>query len=178
MASKPTGGPWLRSSSWGYFSRLYRAGYRYSCFCDLYRLWERRLSVTMRQARGAVEKLFVDYAGDKMPVMIDRLTETREAWIFVAVLGASNFTYAEATWTQALVDWIRANTRAFETIGGVPRLVVPHNATTVVTKPVSTNRRSTGPIPTWRRIATPPSARLHLNRGSAPHTALAHRSEL
>ena len=81
------------------------------------------------------DKLFVDYAGDTVPVVIDRLTgEIREAQIFVAVLGASNFTYAEATWTQGLADWIGAHTRAFEAIGGVPRLVVPDNTKTAVIK--------------------------------------------
>ncbi len=64
-----------------------------------------------------------------MPVMADRLTgEVRHAQIFVAVMGASNFTYAAATWTQALGDWIGAHTRAFAAIGGVPRLLVPDNA--------------------------------------------------
>ena len=98
-------------------------GYRYSRFCELYRTWEGKLSVTMRQTHVGGDKLFVDYAGDTVPVVIDRLTgEIRQAQIFVAVLGASNFTYAEATWTQALADWIGAHTRAFEAIGGVPRL--------------------------------------------------------
>src|ERR1700739_871114 len=75
-------------------------GYRYSRFCELYRGWAGKLSVTMRQSHAGGEKLFVDYAGDTVPVVVDRLTgETRRAWIFVAVLGASSFTYAEATWT-------------------------------------------------------------------------------
>jgi hypothetical protein len=79
-------------------------GYRYSRFCELYRAWEGRLSVTMRQSHAAGDKLFVDYAGDGVPVVIDRLTgERRAAQIFVAVLGASSFTYAQATWT-ALVQ--------------------------------------------------------------------------
>ena len=96
-------------------------GYRYSRFCELYRGWEGKLSVTMRQTHAGGDKLFVDYAGDTVPVIIDRLTgEVRQAQIFVAVLGASNFTYAEATWTQALADWIGAHTRAFAAIGGVP----------------------------------------------------------
>ena len=70
-------------------------GYRYSRFCELYRAWEGRLSVTMRQSHAAGDKLFVDYAGDGVPVVIDRLTgERRTAQIFVAVLGASSFTYA------------------------------------------------------------------------------------
>ena len=78
-------------------------GYRYSRFCELYRAWEGRLPVTMRQAHAAGDKLFVDYAGDGVPVVVDRLTgERRMAQIFVAVLGASSFTYAQATWTRGL----------------------------------------------------------------------------
>jgi transposase len=110
-------------------------GYRYSRFCELYRTWEARLSVTMRQTHVGGDKLFVDYAGDTVPVIVDRLTgEVRQAQIFVAVMGASNFTYAEATWTQTLGDWIGAHTRAFAAIGGVPRLVVPDNAKVAVIK--------------------------------------------
>jgi transposase len=81
------------------------------------------------------DKLFVDYAGDAVPVIIDRLTgEVREAQIFVAVMGASNFTHAEATWTQGLADWIGAHTRAFAAIDGVPRLLVHDNAKVAVIK--------------------------------------------
>src|ERR1700726_2811832 len=110
-------------------------GYRYSRFCELYRAWAARLSVTMRQSHAGGDKLFVDYAGDTVPVIIDRLSgKTRPAQIFVAVLGASNFTYAEASWTQALGDWIGAHTRAFEAIGGVPNLLVPDNTKVAVIK--------------------------------------------
>ena len=110
-------------------------GYRYSRFCELYRGWEGKLSVTMRQTHVGGDKLFVDYAGDTAPVIVDRLTgELRQAQIFVAVMGASNFTYAEATWTQGLPDWIGAHTRAFAAIGGVPRLLVPDNAKVAVIK--------------------------------------------
>jgi len=78
----------------------------------------------MRQAHAGGEKLFVDYAGDTVPVIVDRLTgKTQPAQIFVAVLGASNFTYAEASWTQGLADWIGAPTRAFAAIGRVPKLL-------------------------------------------------------
>jgi len=87
----------------------------------------------MRQTHVGGDKLFVDYAGDTVPVIIDRLTgEVRQAQIFVA--GASNFTYVEATWTQGLADWIGAHTRAFAAIGGVPRLIVPDNAKVAVIK--------------------------------------------
>ena len=110
-------------------------GYSYSRFCELYRAFEKTLSVTMRQTHAAGERLFVDYAGDGVPVVIDRLTgEIRMAQIFVAVLGASSFTFAKATWTQALPDWIAAHVRAFEAIGGVPELVVPDNARTAIVK--------------------------------------------
>ena len=110
-------------------------GYRYSRFCELYRAWEGRLSVTMRQAHAAGDKLFVDYAGDGVPVVVDRLTgERRMAQIFVAVLGASSFTYAQATWTQGLADWISAHVGAFAAIGGIPALLVPDNTKVAVIK--------------------------------------------
>ena len=110
-------------------------GYRYSRFCELYRSWASRLSVTMRQTHIGGDKLFVDYAGDTVPVIIDQLTgQVRPAQIFVAVMGASNFTYAEASGTQALADWIGAHTRAFAAIGGVPNLLVPDNTKVAVIK--------------------------------------------
>jgi len=120
---------------WDEYIARHPNGYRYSRFCELYRGWESRLSVTMRQSHRAGEKLFVDYAGDTVPVTIDRLTgETRGAQIFVAVLGASNFLYAEATWTQGLLDWIEAHNRALTAIGGVPALLVPDNTKVAVIK--------------------------------------------
>ena len=110
-------------------------GYRYSRFCDLYRSWEGKLSVTMRQSHAGGEKLFVDYAGDPVLVNVDRLTgETRPAQIFVAVMGASSFTYAQATWTQGLADWLAAHVGALEAIGGCPKLLVPDNAKVAVIK--------------------------------------------
>src|ERR1700751_1052046 len=110
-------------------------GYRYSRFCELYRSWASRLSVTMRQSHTGGDKLFVDYAGDTVPVIVDRFTgQARAAQIFVAVMGASNFTYAEASWTQALADWIGAHTRAFAALGGVPKLLVPDNTKVAVIK--------------------------------------------
>lgn len=120
---------------WDEYIECNPEGYRYSRFCELYRSWEGKLSVTMRQTHVGGDKLFVDYAGDTVPVIVDRLTgETRQAQIFVAVLGASNLTYAEATWSQGLSDWIGAHTRAFAMIAGVPRLLVPDNAKVAVIK--------------------------------------------
>jgi transposase len=110
-------------------------GYRYSRFCEPYRGWEGRLSVTMRQSHAAGDKLFVDYVGDGVLVVIDRRTgERRAAQIFVAVLGAFSFTYAQATWTQGLADWISGHVGAFEAIGGVPALLVPDNTKVAVIK--------------------------------------------
>ncbi len=94
-------------------------GYGYSRFCDLYRRWLGRLSPTMRQVHVAGERMFVDYAGATLEV-IDGLTgEVREAQLFVAVLGASSYTYAEATWTQSLPDWTGSHCSAFSFFGGV-----------------------------------------------------------
>ena len=120
---------------WDEYIAANPGGYSYSRFCELYLSFEKTLSVTMRQTHPAGERLFVDYAGDGVPVVIDRLTgEIRMAQMFVAVLGASSFTFAKATWTQALPDWIDAHVRAFEAIGGVPELVVPDNVKTAIVK--------------------------------------------
>src|ERR1700726_1241530 len=120
---------------WDEYVAANPGGYSYSRFCELYRGFESKLSPTMRQTHAAGERLFVDYAGDGVPVVIDRLTgEIRKAQIFVAVLGASSFTFAHASWTQALPDWIDAHVRALEVIGGVPHLLVPDNTKTAVIK--------------------------------------------
>jgi transposase len=110
-------------------------GYRYSRFCELYRAWEGRLSVTMRQTHLGGEKLFVDYAGDTVPVIVDgRTGETRGAHLFVAVMGGSSLTFAHASWTETLPDWIDAHVRAFAFFGGAPRLLVPDNPKVAVIK--------------------------------------------
>lgn len=112
---------------WEEYRAVHPEGYGYSRFCDLFREFDRRLSPTMRQDHPAGDKVFVDYSGKKI-MIVDRETGVvRDAEIFVAVLGASNYTYAEATWTQALPDWIEAHVRMFRFFGGVPRLVVPDN---------------------------------------------------
>ncbi|MBU1471597.1 MAG: IS21 family transposase [candidate division Zixibacteria bacterium] len=119
---------------WQEYKEVHPEGYQYSRFCDLYREWAGKLDLPMRQDHKAGEKLFVDYAGQTMPV-VDRSTgEIREAQIFVAVSGASNYTYGEATWTQTLPDWIASHTRAFAFMGGVHELVVPDNLLSGVSK--------------------------------------------
>jgi len=110
-------------------------GYAYTQFCEHYRRWcqDRRLS--MRQVHRAGEKLFVDFAGQK-PQLVDPDTgEVRDAELFVAVLGASNYTYAEATATQQIADWIQAHVRAFESLGGIPGAVVPDQLRSGVSRP-------------------------------------------
>ncbi len=108
--------------------------YQYTQFCFHYQQWGRRLRLSMRQVHRAGEKLFVDYAGPTVPIT-DALTgESHPAQIFVAVLGASNYTYAEATYSQQLPDWIGSHVRAFAFLGGVPRLVVPDNLKSGVTR--------------------------------------------
>ena len=112
---------------WEEYKAVYPDGYEYSRFCDLYREWAGKLPVWMRQEHKGGEKLFVDYAGMTMPVVNRETGEVRQAQVFVATLGASNYTYAAATWTQSLPEWIESHTRALEFLGGVPRLVVPDN---------------------------------------------------
>ena len=110
-------------------------GYQYSQFCQLYRQWRGRLDLSMRQEHKAGEKLFVDYSGQTVPVVDPSSGEEHPVQIFVAVLGASNYTYAEATWSQQLPDWIGSHVRAFDFFGGVPELLIPDNLKSGVTKP-------------------------------------------
>lgn len=112
---------------WEEYKAAHPEGYEYSRFCDLYRQWAGRLPVWMRQEHKAGEKLFVDYAGMTMPVTNAKTGEVREAQVFVATLGASHYTYAEATWTQTLPDWIASHVRSLAYFGGVPSLIVPDN---------------------------------------------------
>jgi len=110
-------------------------GYRYTQFCEIYRQWLGRRGLTMRQVHHAGEKCFVDYAGQK-PTFIDpAIGEVIAVELFVAVLGASNYTYAEATRTQQVADWIASHQRAFQFFGGTPRAVVPDQLKSAVTLP-------------------------------------------
>lgn len=99
-------------------------GYRYTQFCDIYRRWLARRGLSMRQVHHAGEKVFVDYAGQQPPLIDPATGEVSDAELFVAVLGASNYTYAEATLTQRVPDWIASHARAFAFFGGVPAAVV------------------------------------------------------
>ena len=108
--------------------------YRYSQYCEYYRRWKKQQKRSMRQLHRAGEKLFIDYSGATMEVINRATGEIRRAEIFVAVLGASNYTFAEATWSQTLPDWIGSHIRAFEFFGGVSQLLIPDNLRSAVTK--------------------------------------------
>jgi transposase len=110
-------------------------GYRYTAFCAIYSEWLTKRGPTMRQTHEVGDKLFVDYSGKK-PRIVDRETgEVTEVELFIAVLGATNYTYAEATRTQRVADWLGSHTRALAFLGGVPRLVVPDQLRTGITGP-------------------------------------------
>jgi transposase len=119
---------------WQEYKAAHPDGWQYSIFCERYRRWLQTQEPVLRQQHTPGDKLFVDYAGHTIGVT-DRCTgEVKPAQIFVAVLGASNYTYAEATWTQSLPDWIGAHVRALDYIGGVPRAIVPDNLKSAVTR--------------------------------------------
>jgi transposase len=101
--------------------------YRYSQFCFHYQRFRDSLARSMRQVHRAGEKLFIDYSGDTVAVIDAATGEIRQAQVFVAVMGASKYTYAEATWTQTLPDWIASNIRTLEHLRGSPALLVPDN---------------------------------------------------
>ena len=119
---------------WEEYRSQHPDGYRYTQFCEHYNRWKARLDVTLRQRHRAGEKTFVDWAGQTVPWKDPQTGQEDQAFLFVAVLGASNYTYAEVFPDQQLASWIDAHIHAFEFYGGVTRLVVPDNAKTGVDK--------------------------------------------
>jgi len=126
-------------------------GYSYAQFCHRYRVWLGCQQRSMRQIHRAGEKLFVDYCGPTMAIINPDTGEYREAQIFVAVLGASNYTFACASWTQKQADWLNAHVKAFEFFGGVPELVVPDNLKSAVRK---THRYEPDINPSYQQLAS------------------------
>lgn len=120
---------------WHEYQEQVPVPYSYSQFARLYQRWCKLLNVVMRQEHIAGQKLFVDYAGQTAKVTDRQSGEVRFAQIFVAVWGASNYSYAEATWKQDLPSWIGSHVRAFEFFGGVPEILIPDNLKSAVTKP-------------------------------------------
>lgn len=119
---------------WEEYREANPEGYRYSRFCELYHRWRRKLDVVMRQEHKAGEKAFVDWAGATIPIHDPATGAVWPAPLFVAALGASSYTYAEATRDQQLASWLQAHVHAFEFWHGVPALVVPDNTRTGVTR--------------------------------------------
>jgi transposase len=110
-------------------------GYRYTQFCESYRKWLGRRGLTMRQVHRAGEKLFCDYAGKKPHIFDPNTGEQVDVELFIAVLGASNFTFAEATATQREASFIASNIHALEYLGGVPGAMVPDQLRSAVSMP-------------------------------------------
>lgn len=157
---------------WEEYKSEHLDGYQYSQFCVLYRAWAKDLHVWMRQTHRGGEKLFVDYSGDGIPWTDPVTAKPNEAQLFVAVLGASNYTYAEATETQQLPDWLECHVHALEFLGGVPTVrratrlrstswIASARSSSIPASSRSSSRSSTGcaswgtpllfigPIPTW-----------------------------
>ena len=126
-------------------------GYSYAQFCHRYRVWLGCQQRSMRQAHRAGEKLFVDYCGPTLPIVNPDTGEYRQAQVFVAVLGASNYTFACASWSQKQADWLNAHVKAFEFFGGVPELVVPDNLKSAVRK---THRYEPDINPSYQQLAS------------------------
>src|SRR5450830_1068876 len=105
----------------------------YSQFCRLYRTYTKSLKISMRRTEIYGETAYVDYSGATISIVNAGSGEIKEAQIFVGVLGGSNYTFCEATWTQRSADWIGSHVRMFEYFGGTPRSVVPDNLKAAVT---------------------------------------------
>jgi transposase len=119
---------------WMEYKDRFPEGYQHSQFCEYYNRWAKTLEVSLRQEHRAGEKMFIDFAGKGVPVTDPSTGEITEAQIFVAVLGASNYTYAEALPSQSLPFWIRAHIHAFEYFHGVSEILVPDNTRVAVSK--------------------------------------------
>lgn len=118
---------------WHEYKEAHPGGYQYTQFCHHYRHWVKCVDVTFRNQHKAGERLFVDYAGQTVPIYDKETGKCQHAQIFIATMGASNFTYAEATWTQELPNWIASHRRVFEFLDGAPAILVPDNLKSAVT---------------------------------------------
>ena len=113
-----------RALLWEEYRAAHPGGFGYTWFCTHYDAWKGRVRPTMRQTHTGGEKVFVDFAGDTVDVIDPGTGEVRAMKLFVAAMGASNFTYAEAVATEGLEDWIGAHVRMFTFLRGVPKVVV------------------------------------------------------
>lgn len=136
---------------WQEYRERHSDGLGYSQFCELYRRWSKTQDLVLRLQHAPGDKLFVDYAGLTMPVIEPRTGELRMAQVFVAALGHSGYTYAEATWSQTVPDWLGSHRRALEFLGGVPAAVVPDNLKSGV---VRAHRYNPDINPSYQDLAT------------------------
>ena len=119
---------------WEEYRATHPEGYSYSRFCHHYETWKRQQHIIMRQEHRPGEKMFVDWAGDTIPVQDGETGTPHDASLFVAVLGASNYTYAEAFWNEQLEAWIGAHLHAFDFFQALPELIIPDNLKTGVSR--------------------------------------------
>jgi len=112
---------------WNEYQREHPGGYSYSQFCYHFQVWRNASKITMHIEHKAGDKMFVDYAGDRLTIVNRRTGKEQPVEVFVAILGASQLTYAEASFSQKSEDWIRSNERAFIFFGGVTEAIVPDN---------------------------------------------------
>lgn len=131
---------------WAEYRRGEPDGYGYSWYCERYRAWQGTLDLVMRQEHRYGERLFVDWAGDTMGVVTPGTGEVRPAYLFVAVMGASNYLYAETSFSCGTHEFLSAHSRAFSYFGGVPELVVCDNLKTGVRKPDRYEPRPARPL--------------------------------
>ncbi|MFA6135684.1 MAG: IS21 family transposase [Phycisphaerae bacterium] len=120
---------------WEEYRQLHPDGYGYTQFCEYYHRWRAPLEVTLRQHHVAGEKTFLDWAGDALCWHDSTTGEDRPAWLFVAILGASNYTFVRAYPDRRLASWIDAHVALANFLGGVTRLWIPDNCRTGVDQP-------------------------------------------
>jgi len=120
---------------WEEYKLLHPDGYEYSWFCQHFRCWQKDIDLVMRQEHKLGEKVFIDWAGDTLPVIDPNTGEIHPCYLFLGVLGASNYTYAEPTLSQNSATFLACHVHLFEFLKGVPALLVPDNAKTAVTSP-------------------------------------------
>jgi len=119
---------------WLEYKVLHPDGYQYTQFCSHYQVWAKSADLVFRNEHKAGERVFIDYVGQTMAIWDGTTGESRSAQIFIGVLGASNYTFAEATWSQTIPDWLGSHNRMFKAFGGVPEILVPDNLKSAITK--------------------------------------------
>jgi len=118
---------------WEEYKQVHPDGFQYSWYCERYREWRKKIDLVMRQEHKLGEKLFLDWAGDTIPIVDPETGEVRPCYLFVAVMGASNYTYAEPSMSQDLAAFLEAHVRMFQFLRACPTILIPDNQKTGVT---------------------------------------------